>query len=56
LLNIGKYENILKKMSKILINCRKREKNKKILKKLKKCVDKLKRLVYNKLTKTNSHR
>ena len=32
------------------------EKNKKILKNLKKCVDKLKRLVYNKLTKTNSHR
>ena len=27
-------------MSKILINCRKREKNKKILKKLKKCVEK----------------
>lgn len=38
------------------IKCVRKEKNEKIKKKLKKCVDKLRRDGYNKITKTNSHR
>ena len=50
------YEIIWKKTKKKLIKTYKIEKNGKINKKIKKCVDKLELSGYNKITKTNSHR